>query len=42
MMFDIAKLHPEIAARSSQLLELYKLTDVQKVSLGASTFYVWV
>ena len=40
--FNITAVHPEIAARAKQILAAYELKDLQAVSPGAGTFYVWV
>ncbi|KAK2178828.1 hypothetical protein NP493_527g02003 [Ridgeia piscesae] len=41
LTFDVSKLHPEIVARCKQILDKYTVTQVQRVSAGAGTFYVW-
>ena len=42
MKFDIKKVHPELMARCKEVLDKYTVTEVQTVSAGAGTFYVWV
>ncbi|ESO03382.1 hypothetical protein HELRODRAFT_173674 [Helobdella robusta] len=41
ILFDVAKVHPEIVSRSNQILEDVDISKVQTVSPGAGTFYVW-
>ncbi len=40
--FDIDHLHPEIGARCKELLQGLEFKQMQAVSAGAATFYVWV
>ena len=42
MEFDPSKVHPEITARSKEILDQVELREIQAVSAGAGTFYVWV
>jgi hypothetical protein len=39
--FKASQVHPEIIARSKEMLDDYDLNKVQSVSPGAVTFYVW-
>ena len=39
---NIQTLHPEILARVDQILNGLNLKQVQHISAGAATFYVWV
>ncbi|KAI0242153.1 hypothetical protein LSAT2_014586 [Lamellibrachia satsuma] len=41
MKFDIKTVHPELMARCKEVLDKYTVTEVQTVSAGAGTFYVW-
>ena len=40
--FDIVDLHPEVAARSKEILQKYRLDDVRNESATAATYYQWV
>ena len=42
MKFDTRKVHLELMARCRQVLDEYNMTEVQTISAGAGTFYVWV
>lgn len=39
--FDPADVNPEIAGRSKEILERYKITDVFRVSEAAASLFVW-
>ena len=40
--FNITQIHPDKVSKSNAILERYRLAEVQTVSAGAATFYVWV
>ena len=40
--FNFKQVHPEIAARSKEILQRFRLDDVRDKSEGAAAFYVWV
>ena len=40
--FDIVDLHPEVAARSKEILQKYRLDDVRNESATAAAYYQWV
>ena len=42
MKFDTRKVHLELMARCREVLDEYTMAEVQTVSAGAGTFYVWV
>ena len=42
MDFDIVNLHPEVAARSKEVLQKYRSEDVRKENEAAFTYYQWV
>ena len=42
MTFDANNVKPEQAARCREIIDQYTVQDVQAVSAGAATFYVWV
>ncbi|KAK2168167.1 hypothetical protein NP493_1243g00005 [Ridgeia piscesae] len=39
--FNLKQVHPEIAARSKEILQHFRLDDVRDKSEGAAAFYVW-
>ena len=42
MTFDTKAVHPELMARCKEILDEFSVTEVQKISAGAGTFFVWV
>ena len=40
--FDIVDLHPEVAARSKEILQKYRLDDVRNENEAAAIYYQWV
>ena len=42
MKFDASNVEPKLAARCREIIGVYTVEEVQAVSAGAATFYVWV